>query len=64
MITIIQQHFGKDKFENNIQIQTKQFESELNQIKLDPIEDLRVETEYTKLKSQIQKQQGKNNGRL
>ena len=53
-----------NKFENNIQIQTKQFESELNQIKLDPIEDLRVETEYTKLKSQIQKQQGKNNGRL
>ena len=53
-----------NKFENNIQIQTKQFESELNQIKLDPIEDLRVETEYTKLKSQIQKQQGNNNGRL
>ncbi len=53
-----------NKFENNIQIQTKQFESELNQIKLDPIEDLRVETEYAKLKSQIQKQQGKNNGRI
>jgi len=53
-----------NKFENNIQIQMKQFESELKQISLDPIEDLRVETEYTKLKSQIQKQQGNNNGRL
>ena len=53
-----------NKFENNIQIQMKEFESELKQISFDPIEDLRVETEYTKLKSQIQKQQGKNNGRL
>jgi len=53
-----------NKFEKNYQIYIKQFESELNQIKLDPIEDVRVETEYTKLKSQIQKQQGKNNGRL
>lgn len=53
-----------NKFENNIQIQMKEFESELKQISLDPIEDLRVETEYTKLKSQIQKQQGNNNGRL
>jgi len=53
-----------NKFENNIQIQMKEFESELKQISLDPIEDLRVETEYTKLKSQIQKQQGNNNGRV
>jgi len=52
------------KFEKNYQIQVEQFESELKQIQLDPIEDLRIETEYTKLKSQIQKQQGKNNGRL
>jgi len=52
------------KFEKNYQIQVEQFESELKQIRLDPIEDLRVEKEYTKLKSQIQKQQGKNNGRL
>jgi hypothetical protein len=53
-----------NKFEKNYQIYIKQFESELNQIKLDPIEDVRVETEYTKLKSQIQNKQGKNNGRL
>ena len=53
-----------NKFENNIQIQMKEFESELKQISLDPIEDLRVETEYAKLKSHIQKQQGNNNGRL
>ena len=53
-----------NKFENNIQIQMKEFESEFKQISLDPIEDLRVETEYTKLKSQIQKQQGNNNGRV
>ena len=53
-----------NKFEKNYQIQVKEFESELNQIKLDPIEDVRVETEYTKLKSQIQNKQGKNNGRL
>jgi len=53
-----------NKFEKNYQIQVKEFESELNQIKLDPIEDLRVEKEYTKLKSQIQNKQGKNNGRL
>jgi len=53
-----------NKFEKNYQIYIKQFESELNQIKLDPIEDLRVEKEYTKLKSQIQNKQGKNNGRL
>jgi len=53
-----------NKFEKNYQIQLKEFESELNQIKLDPIEDVRVETEYTKLKSQIQNKQGKNNGRL
>ena len=53
-----------NKFENNIQIQMKEFEPELKQISLDPIEDLRVETEYTKLKSQIQNRQGKNNGRL
>ena len=53
-----------NKFEKNYQIYVKQFESELNQIKLDPIEDVRVETEYTKLKSQIQNKQGKNNGRL
>jgi len=52
------------KFEKNYQIQVKQFESELKQIRLDPIEDLRVETEYAKLKSQIQNKQGKNNGRL
>ena len=52
------------KFEKNYQIQVKQFESELKQIRLDPIEDLRVETEYAKLKSQIQNNQGKNNGRL
>ena len=53
-----------NKFENNIQIQMKEFESELKQIKSDPIEDIRVDTEYTKLKSQIQKQQGNNNGRV
>ena len=53
-----------NKFENNIQIQMKEFESELKQIKSDPIEDIRVDTEYTKLKSQIQKQQGSNNGRV
>jgi len=53
-----------NKFEKNYQIYVEQFESELNQIKLDPIEDLRVEKEYTKLKSQIQNKQGKNNGRL
>jgi len=53
-----------NKFEKNYQIYVEQFESELNQIKLDPIEDVRVETEYTKLKSQIQNKQGKNNGRL
>ena len=52
------------KFEKNYQIQVKQFESELKQIRLDPIEDLRVETEYAKLKSQIQNNQGKNNGRI
>jgi len=52
------------KFEKNYQIQLKQFESEIKQIRLDPIEDLRVETEYAKLKSQIQNNQGKNNGRL
>jgi hypothetical protein len=52
------------KFEKNYQIQVKQFESELKQIRLDPIEDLRVEKEYAKLKSQIQNNQGKNNGRL
>ena len=52
------------KFEKNYQIQVKKFESELKQIRLDPIEDLRVETEYAKLKSQIQNNQGKNNGRL
>jgi len=53
-----------NKFEKNYQIYVEQFESELNQIKLDPIEDLRVEKEYTKLKSQIQNNQGKNNGRI
>jgi len=53
-----------NKFENNIQIQMKEFESELKQISLDPIEDVRVETEYAKLKSQIQNNQGKNNGRI
>jgi len=53
-----------NKFENNIQIQMKEFESELKQISSDPIEDIRVDTEYTKLKSQIQKQQGSNNGRV
>ena len=53
-----------NKFENNIQIQMKEFESELKQISSDPIEDIRVETEYAKLKSQIQKQQGSKNGRL
>jgi len=53
-----------NKFEKNYQIYVEQFQSELNQIKLDPIEDLRVEKEYTKLKSQIQNKQGKNNGRL
>ena len=53
-----------NKFEKNYQIQVKEFESELTKIKLDPIEDVRVETEYTKLKSQIQNKQGKNNGRL
>ena len=53
-----------NKFENNIQIQMKEFESELKQISSDPIEDIRVDTEYTKLKSQIQKQQGNNNGRV
>jgi len=42
----------------------KEFESELKQISLDPIEDVRVETEYAKLKSQIQNNQGKNNGRI
>ena len=52
------------KFEKNYQIQVKQFESEIKRIRLDPIEDLRVETEYAKLKSQIQNNQGKNNGRL
>ena len=52
------------KFEKNYQIQLKQFESEIKQIRLDPIEDLRVETEYAKLKSQIQNNQGKNNGRI
>ena len=53
-----------NKFENNIQIQMKEFESELKQISFDPVEDLRVETEYTKLKSQIQNKQGNNNGRV
>ena len=53
-----------NKFENNIQIQMKEFESELKQISSDPVEDLRVETEYTKLKSQIQNKQGNNNGRV
>jgi len=52
------------KFEKNYQIQLKQFEFEIKQIRLDPIEDLRVETEYAKLKSQIQNNQGKNNGRI
>jgi len=52
------------KFEKNYQIQLKQFEFEIKQISLDPIEDVRVETEYAKLKSQIQNNQGKNNGRI
>ena len=53
-----------NKFENNIQIQMKEFESELKQIKSNPIEEIRVDTEYTKLKSQIQNKQGNNNGRV
>ena len=48
-----------NKFENNIQIQMKEFEQELKQIQADPIEQIRVDTEYTKLKSQIQNKQGK-----
>ena len=48
-----------NKFENNIQIQMKEFDKELKQIELDPIEQVRIDTEYNKLKSQIQNNQRK-----
>ena len=43
-----------NKFEQGIQVLGKEYTNELEQLYLDPIEDVRVANEYTKLKSQIQ----------
>ena len=43
-----------NKFEQGIQSLSSEFLDELGQIALDPIEELRVEQEYNKLKTQIQ----------
>ena len=43
-----------NKFEQGIQVLGKEYTHELEQLYLDPIEDVRVANEYNKLKSQIQ----------
>jgi len=43
-----------NKFEQGIQVLGKEYIHELEQLYLDPIEDVRVANEYNKLKSQIQ----------
>ncbi len=43
-----------NKFEQGIQVLGKEYTNELEQLYLDPIEDVRVANEYNKLKSQIQ----------
>ena len=48
-----------NKFEQGIQSLSSEFLDELGQIALDPIEELRVEQEYNKLKTQIQTKQPK-----
>jgi len=43
-----------NKFEQGIQSLSNEYLDELKQIALDPLEELRVEEEYNKLKTQIQ----------
>ena len=43
-----------NKFEQGIQSLSNEYIDELKQIALDPLEELRVEEEYNKLKTQIQ----------
>jgi len=43
-----------NKFEQGIQVLGKEYTNELEQLYLDPIEDVRVANKYNKLKSQIQ----------
>tara|TARA_R100001163_G_C5042198_1_gene180106 strand:+ start:306 stop:971 length:666 start_codon:yes stop_codon:yes gene_type:complete len=50
-----------NKFEQGIQVLSKEYKEELDQLYNDPIEDVRVANEYNKLKSQIQNR--KSNGR-
>ena len=45
---------GVNKFEQGIQSLSNEYLDELKQIALDPLEELRVEQEYNKLKTQIQ----------
>lgn len=45
---------GVNKFEQGIQSLSNEYIDELKQIALDPLEELRVEQEYNKLKTQIQ----------
>ena len=56
---------SQNNFENNLEPIRAEYKSELQAIQLDPIESMRVETIYNKLKSQIQNNQIKrtNNGR-
>jgi|TARA_R110000796_G_scaffold10202_3_gene34105 hypothetical protein len=56
---------SQNNFENNLEPIRAEYKSELQAIQLDPIESMRVETIYNKLKSQIQTNQIKrtNNGR-
>lgn len=56
---------SQNNFENNLEPIRAEFKTELQAIQLDPIESMRVETIYSKLKSQIQTNQIKrtNNGR-
>lgn len=49
------------KFEQGIQVLSKEYAKELDQLYKDPIEDVRVANEYTKLKTEIQNR--KTNGR-
>jgi hypothetical protein len=45
---------SKYSFEQGIQSLSNEYLDELKQIALDPLEELRVEQEYNKLKTQIQ----------
>lgn len=45
---------GVNKFEQGIQLLSNEYLDELKQIALDPLEELRVDEEYNKLKTQIQ----------